>query len=98
MGRTIETDYLVVGSGAMGMAFTDTLVSETDASVVVVDRNDQPGGHWTTAYPFVRLHQPSAYYGVNSRGLGSDTIDHSGLNEATTSWPAAPRCARTSMR
>ena len=46
----------------------------------MVDRNDQPGGHWTTAYPFVRLHQPSAYYGVNSRNLGSDTIDHSGLN------------------
>jgi hypothetical protein len=81
MGRTIEADYLVVGAGAMGMAFVDTLVSETDASVVVVDRNDQPGGHWTTAYPFVRLHQPSAYYGVNSRGLGSDTIDHTGLNE-----------------
>ena len=80
MGRTIEADYLVVGAGAMGLAFTDTLVSETDATVVVVDRNDQPGGHWTTAYPFVRLHQPSAYYGVNSRDLGSDTIDHDGLN------------------
>ena len=47
---------------------------------MVVDRNDQPGGHWTTAYPFVRLHQPSAYYGVNSRDLGSDTIDQGGLN------------------
>ena len=80
MGRTIEADYLVVGAGAMGLAFTDTLVSETDATVVVVDRNDQPGGHWTTAYPFVRLHQPSAYYGVNSRNLGSDTIDQGGLN------------------
>ena len=80
MGRTIEADYLVVGAGAMGMAFTDTLVSETDATVVVVDRNDQPGGHWTAAYPFVRLHQPSAYYGVNSRNLGSDTIDQDGLN------------------
>jgi hypothetical protein len=80
MGRTIEADYLVVGAGAMGMAFADTLVSETTATVVVVDRNDQPGGHWTTAYPFVRLHQPSAYYGVNSRSLGSDTIDHGGLN------------------
>jgi hypothetical protein len=80
MGRTIEADYLVVGAGAMGMAFADTLVSETNATVVVVDRNHQPGGHWTAAYPFVRLHQPSAYYGVNSRDLGSDTIDHSGLN------------------
>ena len=99
MGRTIEADYLVVGAGAMGMAFIDTLVSETDATVVVVDRNDQPGGHWTTAYPFVRLHQPSAYYGVNSRDLGSDTIDHErpqrGLLRAGR---AAPRCAPTSTR
>ena len=80
MGRTIEADYLVVGAGAMGLAFTDTLVADTDATVVVVDRNDQPGGHWTSAYPFVRLHQPSAYYGVNSRNLGSDAIDQDGLN------------------
>ncbi len=79
--ETIETDYLVVGAGAMGMAFTDTLVAETDARVVVVDRGHAPGGHWTRAYPFVRLHQPSAYYGVNSRGLGSDSIDQLGWNE-----------------
>jgi hypothetical protein len=46
-----------------------------------VDRNHQPGGHWTTAYPYVRLHQPSAYYGVNSRPLGNDTIDSTGLNK-----------------
>lgn len=61
----IEADYLVVGAGAMGMAFADTVITESDATVVIVDRNDQPGGHWLTAYPFVRLHQPSAYYGVN---------------------------------
>ena len=78
---TIEADYLVIGAGATAMAFVDTLVTETTASVVVVDRNHQPGGHWTTAYPFVRLHQPSAYYGVNSRPLGTDTIDSTGLNE-----------------
>jgi hypothetical protein len=79
--HTIEADYLVVGAGAMGMAFIDTLVSETDARVVLVDRNHQPGGHWTTAYPFVRLHQPSAFYGVNSLPLGSDTIDQVGWNQ-----------------
>ncbi len=78
---TIEADYLVIGAGATAMAFVDTLVSETTATVAIVDRNHQPGGHWTTAYPFVRLHQPSAYYGVNSRTLGSDTIDRTGLNE-----------------
>lgn len=79
--RTIEADYLVVGAGAMGMAFIDTLVTETEARVVLVDRHHQPGGHWTMAYPFVRLHQPSAFYGVNSLPLGSDTIDQVGWNQ-----------------
>jgi NAD(P)-binding Rossmann-like domain len=79
--QTIGADYLVVGAGAMGIAFTDALVSETDATVLVVDRGHQPGGHWTAAYPFVRLHQPSAFYGVNSRKLGSDTIDAVGWNK-----------------
>lgn len=79
--HSIEADYLVVGAGAMGMAFIDTLVSETSARIVLVDRNHQPGGHWTTAYPFVRLHQPSAFYGVNSCRLGNDTIDRVGWNQ-----------------
>lgn len=79
--RTIEADYLVVGAGAMGMAFIDTLVTETEARVVLVDRHHQPGGHWTMAYPFVRLHQPSAFYGVNSLRLGSDAIDQVGWNQ-----------------
>ena len=80
MTRTIETDYLVIGAGAMGMAFTDTLISETQDSVVIVDRYGQPGGHWTMSYPFVRLHQPSIFYGVNSRPLGSGAIDRVGWN------------------
>jgi hypothetical protein len=79
--HTIEADYLVVGAGAMGMAFIDTLVRETQARVVVVDRNHAPGGHWTMAYPFVRLHQPSAFYGVNSLSLGSNAIDQGGFND-----------------
>lgn len=77
---TIEADYLIVGAGAMGMAFADTIVAETDATVVIVDRYDRPGGHWTVAYPFVRLHQPSAGYGVNSLPLGDDAVDQVGLN------------------
>lgn len=78
--REIETDYLVVGAGASGMAFVDALLAETDARVVLVDRRDRPGGHWLDAYPFVRLHQPSAYYGVVSRRLGHDRIDVAGIN------------------
>src|SRR5207248_9802269 len=79
--REVETDYLVVGAGASGMAFADTLVANTDAEVVLVDRRHRPGGHWLDAYPFVRLHQPSANYGVNSRPLGTDRVETSGLNE-----------------
>lgn len=77
----IKTDYLIVGAGAMGMAFADGMVSESDAHLVIVDRGHQPGGHWTRAYPFVRLHQPSAYYGVNSRRLETGSIDRVGWNE-----------------
>ena len=78
--RDVETDYLVVGAGASGMAFADTLVAHTNAEVVLVDRRHRPGGHWLDAYPFVRLHQPSAYYGVESRPLGHDRIDGYGPN------------------
>jgi NAD(P)-binding Rossmann-like domain len=78
--REIETDYLVVGAGATGMAFADALVAESDADVVLVDRRHRPGGHWLDAYPFVRLHQPSAYYGVNSRVLGQNRVDDHGPN------------------
>jgi NAD(P)-binding Rossmann-like domain len=76
----IETDYLVVGAGAAGMAFTDALIAACDADVVMVDRRHGPGGHWNDAYPFVRLHGPSALYGVNSRRLGTDAIDQGGPN------------------
>jgi hypothetical protein len=76
----VNTDYLVVGAGATGLAFADTLVAETDAEVTIVDRRPAPGGHWLHAYPFVRLHTPSAYYGVDSLPLGEDRIDATGEN------------------
>lgn len=81
MAEIISPDYLVIGAGAMGMAFVDTLVTDTKATVVMVDRYSRPGGHWTIAYPFVRLHQPSAFYGVNSRPLGDNKTDQVGWNK-----------------
>ena len=80
MSHSLSTDYLVVGTGAVGMAFADTLVAETEADIVMVDRYPAPGGHWNVAYPFVTLHQPSAYYGVNSVELSRGTRDRVGLN------------------
>lgn len=76
----IDTDYLVVGAGATGLAFADALVAEADVEVTLVDRRHAPGGHWLNAYPFVRLHSPSAYYGVNSLPLGEDRVDREGEN------------------
>ena len=49
---TLQADYLVTGAGAVGMAFVDTIVTESDATVVIVDRAQRPGGHWNVAYPF----------------------------------------------
>jgi hypothetical protein len=77
----IETDYLVVGAGASGMAFADSLLAEADVDLVLVDRRTAPGGHWRDAYPFVRLHTPSAYYGVSSTPLGQDRLIESGPNQ-----------------
>lgn len=78
--NTLEADYLIIGAGAVGLAFADTLVAESDATMLIVDRHGLPGGHWNDAYPFVALHQPSAFYGVASLPLGSGRIDHGGPN------------------
>jgi hypothetical protein len=77
---TIDVDYLIIGAGAVGMAFADSLLSETDATMAIIDRRHRPGGHWNDAYPFVRLHQPSSFYGVGSRSLGSGAKDDVGHN------------------
>jgi len=81
----LETDYLIIGSGAVGMAFADTLLSETDATIIMVDRYAKPGGHWNVAYPFVSLHQPSQFYGVSSKELSNGRKDKAGLNKGLLS-------------
>lgn len=68
---SLDTDYLVVGAGACGLAFADVIVSEDpSARLVIADRHAAPGGHWNDAYPFVELHQPAVYYGVPSVRFG----------------------------
>ena len=90
----LETDYLVVGAGAMGMAFTDALVDHADVDVVLVDRRHSVGGHWLDAYPFVRLHQASAFYGVASTLLGGGRIQQDGPEVGLHERATAPEiCA-----
>jgi NAD(P)-binding Rossmann-like domain len=76
--RSLETDYLVIGAGAMGMAFTDALIDHADVHVTIVDRRHAAGGHWQDAYPFVQLHQASAFYGVASTLLGTGAVQQQG--------------------
>jgi len=92
----IEVDYLIVGAGAAGMAFADSLVTESESTMAIVDRQHRPGGHWTRAYPFVRLHQPSAFYGVNSRALGSGAKDEIGFNRGFYELAAGSEVTSTS--
>ena len=66
----LHTDYLVIGAGAVSLAFIDTLLDEQPAAnIIIVDKHESPGGHWNDAYGFVRLHQPSLLYGVASKQM-----------------------------
>ena len=76
--HSLTTDYLVVGAGAMGMAFTDALIDHADVHVTLVDRRHTAGGHWQDAYPFVQLHQASQFYGVSSTLLGDGSVQLAG--------------------
>ncbi len=88
--KTIATDYLVIGAGAVGMAFVDTILAETEAHVTIIDRQARPGGHWNDAYSFVALHQPSAFYGVNSLSLGENRKDSHGVNAGLYELASGP--------
>jgi hypothetical protein len=91
----LHADYLVVGAGAMGTAFTDALVDHDDrARVVMVDRRHGVGGHWLEAYPFVRLHQSSSFYGVASTRLGGGRLQQRGPEVGLQERAAQPEiCA-----
>ena len=94
MVALLEPDYLVVGAGAAGMAFTDALIDHADVDVVMVDRRHGVGGHWLEAYPFVRLHQASAFYGVASTLLGGGRVQQDGPEAGLHERATAPEiCA-----
>jgi len=71
-----HADYLIIGAGASGLGFLDSLLTyKKGVKCVVVDKNPLPGGHWNFAYEYVRLHQPAAHYGLNST-----TVDPTPIN------------------
>src|SRR6476620_10868572 len=76
--KSWASDYLVVGAGARGLAFTDALIDHADVHVTLVDRRHAARGHWQDAYHFVQLHQASLFYGVASTALGDGTVQTGG--------------------
>ncbi len=66
-------DYAIIGAGASGMSFLDTLMRShprrDSLRVALVDPHAQAGGHWNDDYAFVRLHQPATNYGVEGLAL-----------------------------
>ncbi len=75
----------------MGLACADELLTRTDAHITLVDKRHAPGGHWNDAYSFVRLHQPSIFYGVESKELAEYRIDASGPNKGLLSLAEGPQ-------
>ncbi len=90
MSGLVQADYLVVGAGAAGMAFVDSLIHNTDVHVALLDRRHSVGGHWLDAYPFVRLHQASEFYGVVSTPLGNGERQPDGPEAGMYQRAAAP--------
>ena len=86
----VQADYLVVGAGAAGMAFVDALIHNANVRVALLDRRHSAGGHWLDAYPFVRLHQASEFYGVVSTPLGKGERQTSGPEAGLYQRAAAP--------
>jgi hypothetical protein len=76
------------------MAFTDALIDHADVRVALVDRRHGVSGHWLEAYPFVRLHQASAFYGVASNLLGGGQLQQRGPEEGLQERATQPEiCA-----
>ena len=64
------------------MALSDTILQEQpNSNITLVDQRPAPGGHWLDAYPYVRLHQPASFYGVNSERLETYSGDLSSKQE-----------------
>ena len=82
----VSADYVVIGAGAMGMAFADVILSETDATIAMVDR--------------VQYFPMSEYLGDDNRerarirNLGARTADETTPREN----PAMPSPGSTPPR
>lgn len=81
----IKSDYVIIGAGAMGMAFADEIFSNSDCSITIVDKRDAPGGHWQDSYSFIVTEQSAESYGVNSQEFENTNVNEEGFGHQATS-------------
>lgn len=79
-----SSDYVVVGAGAMGMAFCDEILSNTNDTITIIDERSMPGGHWQDSYPFIKLDQLPTEYGVNSIDLLGENVGEEADNTVSS--------------
>mmetsp|Transcript_31682 Transcript_31682/g.57711 ORF Transcript_31682/g.57711 Transcript_31682/m.57711 type:complete len:517 (-) Transcript_31682:223-1773(-) len=98
-GEDVVCDYLVVGAGAMGMAFADEIVHKSNCSVVIVDIRKSPGGRLHEAVKRGRLLRPSSSLLSCSTPVSSPTVSGSeagdvffpmSTNESGDEMPSTP--------
>ena len=76
--RSLDTEYLVVGAGAMGMALTDAADRPRRRARDAGGPASLRRRSLNDAYPFVQLHQASVFYGVASTVLGDGSLQQTG--------------------
>lgn len=61
-------DLVVIGAGIAGLnaLHAASLFLPASARILLIDLKDRPGGMWTMAYDYVRLHQPHPLFTVAS--------------------------------
>ncbi|MCR9134519.1 MAG: NAD(P)-binding protein [Alphaproteobacteria bacterium] len=56
-------DLVIIGAGIAGLnaLHAASVYLPTSARILLIDEKDAPGGMWTMAYEYVRLHQPHPF-------------------------------------
>ncbi len=71
-------DLVIIRAGIAGLnaLFGATQTLPANASILLVDVRDAPGGMWNTVYDYVRLHQPNPFFTMGAEPWGLDKSPH----------------------
>ena len=80
------------------MAFVDTLLSDTKATVALVDRYARPGGHGPLLILLSAFTSPLNFMASTLDRLVTARLTKSGSTKAWPSWQRSMKCALTTAR